>query len=293
MLAAAGRLELRQADATEVSGAYQTAGGATTELVSGALLDTGSFVQESGSTLSLAVGAADPVITTGSASLDGLLNLSGIEETTATDRVLIDSTAAITGDFAGITVGASDEGPDYLTLQTRFSDATRPRLQFLASYGLTWYANNARERRLHADDAEESFDVSAALTDVAPNPDVDPDWDGALLTKDGAGTLILSADNLIRAARSSMPERCRSATAATRATSRAQSRTTAYSRSIAPRMPQSSPSTTSSAAPAQSCKEARASSRSRQPTATRAARRSRRARSRWRPTATWAPLPEA
>ncbi|MGO3891627.1 MAG: autotransporter domain-containing protein [Paenalcaligenes sp.] len=118
--------------------------------------------------------------------------LSGVSTATSTDTVLIDTANGITGDFASISVGGFTQGPvDYMTLNTRKSADGK---QYLASHGLSWTANNnLRAGTFTLVDASEQFTVGVDLTDQAANKATG--WDGKILTKAGAGTLVLGGAN--------------------------------------------------------------------------------------------------
>lgn len=119
------------------------------------------------------------------------LNISGIGTKGELDQVLINTASGITGDFGTISVGGFSGPVDYLTLQTRKS---ADNLQYLATYGLAWYANNNLANGLFTVAGPTStFDVATRLADAAANPLTG--WDGRTLTKAGAGTLTLSAQN--------------------------------------------------------------------------------------------------
>lgn len=143
--------------------------------------------------LSLVSPGATPSIQANGMTLgqDVAFNLSGIRDASELDKVLIDTRDGIRGDFGRVTVGGFDGTVDYLTLNTRKSDDGK---QYLASYGLSWTAGNdlAHGTFTLTNDGD-SFDVGVALADQAANPA--RGWNGAALTKAGAGTLILSADN--------------------------------------------------------------------------------------------------
>ena len=119
------------------------------------------------------------------------LNISGIDAASQTDSVLIDTHSGIAGDFGTVGVGGSAGTVDYLILSTRKSADNR---QYLASYGLNWTANNSLAHGTFTlTNPSDAFTVGMALTDQAANPATG--WDGRSLTKAGAGTLTLAADN--------------------------------------------------------------------------------------------------
>lgn len=119
------------------------------------------------------------------------LNISGISTESALDQILISTASGITGDFGTVSVGGFAGPVDYLTLQTRKSN---DNLQYLATYGLAWYANNNLANGVFTlAGTASAFDVGLVLADTAANPVTG--WDGRTLTKAGAGTLTLSAQN--------------------------------------------------------------------------------------------------
>jgi outer membrane autotransporter protein len=143
--------------------------------------------------LSIFAGASGPLLSAERVSIGSgvAFNLSGIGDASQLDKVLIDTRTGIGGDFGTVTVGGFNGTVDYLTLSTRKST---DNLQYLATYGLSWMAsNNLAHGTFTLTNASDTFTVNAALTDQAANPVTG--WDGRSLTKAGAGTLILSADN--------------------------------------------------------------------------------------------------
>lgn len=75
----AGELALSQSGMFTALGNYTTASGAVTHLSDSASLRVnGVFTQQADSTLNLALGSADPLISVGSASLSGALNVTGL-----------------------------------------------------------------------------------------------------------------------------------------------------------------------------------------------------------------------
>lgn len=118
-------------------------------------------------------------------------NLGGINNSGQLDRVLIDTISGINGDFGTVTVGGFSGPVDYLTLATGKS---ANNLQYLATYGLSWTANNnLAHGTFTLTNPSDSFEVGAALSDQATNAATG--WNGSALTKDGAGTLILTETN--------------------------------------------------------------------------------------------------
>ncbi|EMU8280591.1 fibronectin-binding autotransporter adhesin ShdA [Salmonella enterica] len=181
--------------------------GATTALAAGSTLDAGQLTQEDGSTLSIDLGAAtdDAVITADSVTLGGTLNVTGIGSVTdswtpeAYTYTLIDSDSAITSDFDDLTIaGMNREDVDFLTIDGKVDEADNTHYDLTAS--LSWYtdrdnATTDAHGTFTLSDPDGSFNVAATLTDVDDTLDPGSRWDGKSLTKEGAGTLILSGDN--------------------------------------------------------------------------------------------------
>ncbi|ECO3241727.1 fibronectin-binding autotransporter adhesin ShdA [Salmonella enterica subsp. enterica serovar Takoradi] len=196
----------------DANGAFELANvtthsGATTALAAGSTLDAGQFTQEDGSTLSIDLGAAtdDAVITADSVALGGTLNVTGIGSVTdswtpeAYTYTLIGSDSAITTDFDDLTVaGMNREDVDFLTIDGKVDEADNTHYDLTAS--LSWYADRDNASTdahgtFTLSDPDGSFNVAATLTDVDDTLDPGSRWDGKSLTKEGAGTLILSGDN--------------------------------------------------------------------------------------------------
>ncbi|EHV2030773.1 fibronectin-binding autotransporter adhesin ShdA [Salmonella enterica] len=196
----------------DANGAFELANvtthtGATTALAAGSTLDAGQLTQENGSTLSIDLGAAtdDAVITADSVTLGGTLNVTGIGSVTdswtpeAYTYTLIDSDSAITSDFDDLTIaGMNREDVDFLTIDGKIDEADNTHYDLTAS--LSWYADRDNATTdahgtFTLSDPDGSFNVAATLTDVDDTLDPGSRWDGKSLTKEGAGTLILSGDN--------------------------------------------------------------------------------------------------
>ncbi|EGF2105245.1 fibronectin-binding autotransporter adhesin ShdA [Salmonella enterica] len=196
----------------DANGAFELANitthtGATTALAAGCTLDAGQLTQEDGSTLSIDLGAAtdDAVITADSVTLGGTLNVTGIGSVTdswtpeAYTYTLIDSDSAITSDFDDLTIaGMNREDVDFLTIDGKVDEADNTHYDLTAS--LSWYADRDNATTdahgtFTLSDPDGSFNVAATLTDVDDTLDPGSRWDGKSLTKEGAGTLILSGDN--------------------------------------------------------------------------------------------------
>ncbi|WP_183057704.1 fibronectin-binding autotransporter adhesin ShdA [Salmonella enterica] len=196
----------------DANGAFELANvtthtGATTALAAGSTLDAGQLIQENGSTLSIDLGAAtdDAMITADSVTLGGTLNVTGIGSVTdswtpeAYTYTLIDSDSAITTDFDNLAVaGMNREDVDFLTIDGKVDEADNTHYDLTAS--LSWYADRDNATTdahgtFTLSDPDGSFNVAATLTDVDDTLDPGSRWDGKSLTKEGAGTLILSGDN--------------------------------------------------------------------------------------------------
>ncbi|EBG6830182.1 fibronectin-binding autotransporter adhesin ShdA [Salmonella enterica subsp. enterica] len=196
----------------DANGAFELANvtthsGATTALAAGSTLDAGQLTQEDGSTLSIDLGAAtdDAMITADSVTLAGTLNVTGIGSVTdswtpeAYTYTLIDSDSAITSDFDDLTIaGMNREDVDFLTIDGKVDEADNTNYDLTAS--LSWYADRDNATTdahgtFTLSDPDGSFNVAATLTDVDDTLDPGSRWDGKSLTKEGAGTLILSGDN--------------------------------------------------------------------------------------------------
>ncbi|EDR7441230.1 fibronectin-binding autotransporter adhesin ShdA [Salmonella enterica subsp. enterica serovar Hato] len=195
----------------DANGAFELANitthsGATTALAAGSTLDAGQLIQENGSTLSIDLGAAtDDAITADSVTLGGTLNVTGIGSVTdswtpeAYTYTLIDSDSAITSDFDDLTVaGMNREDVDFLTIDGKVDETDNTHYDLTAS--LSWYADRDNATTdahgtFTLSDPDGSFNVAATLTDVDDTLDPGSRWDGKSLTKEGAGTLILSGDN--------------------------------------------------------------------------------------------------
>ncbi|ECD6441761.1 fibronectin-binding autotransporter adhesin ShdA [Salmonella enterica subsp. enterica serovar Durham] len=196
----------------DANGAFELANitthtGATTALAAGSTLGASQLTQEDGSTLSIDLGAAtdDAVITADSVTLGGTLNVTGIGSVTdswtpeAYTYTLIDSDSAITSDFDDLTIaGMNREDVDFLTIDGKVDETDNTNYDLTAS--LSWYADRDNATTdahgtFTLSDPDGSFNVAATLTDVDDTLDPGSRWDGKSLTKEGAGTLLLSGDN--------------------------------------------------------------------------------------------------
>ncbi|EBD5940864.1 autotransporter outer membrane beta-barrel domain-containing protein [Salmonella enterica] len=184
-----------------------TQSGATTELAKGTTLNVDSLTQQADSTLNIDLSEAngESAITADSVTLGGTLNISGIGNVTdswtpeAYTYTLIDSDSAITTDFNDLTVaGMNSEDVDFLTIDGKVDEADNTNYDLTAS--LSWYADRDNASTdahgtFTLSDPDGNFNVAATLTDVDDTLDPGSTWDGKSLTKEGAGTLILSGDN--------------------------------------------------------------------------------------------------
>ncbi|EEJ2290452.1 autotransporter outer membrane beta-barrel domain-containing protein [Salmonella enterica subsp. enterica serovar Waycross] len=184
-----------------------TQSGATTELAKGTTLNVDSLTQQADSTLNIDLSKAngESAITADSVTLGGTLNVTGIGSVTdswtpeAYTYTLIDSDSAITSDFDNLTVaGMNREDVDFLTIDGKVDEADNTHYDLTAS--LSWYADRDNASTdahgtFTLSDPDGSFNVAATLTDVDDTLDPGSRWDGKSLTKEGAGTLILSGDN--------------------------------------------------------------------------------------------------
>ncbi|ECS5738316.1 fibronectin-binding autotransporter adhesin ShdA [Salmonella enterica subsp. enterica serovar Lika] len=184
-----------------------TQSGATTELAKGTTLNVDSLTQQADSTLNIDLSKAngESAITADSVTLGGTLNISGIGNVTdswtpeAYTYTLIDSDSAITTDFNDLTVaGMNSEDVDFLTIDGKVDEADSTHYDLTAS--LSWYADRDNASTdahgtFTLSDPDGNFNVAANLTDVDDTLEPSSTWDGKSLTKEGAGTLILSGDN--------------------------------------------------------------------------------------------------
>ncbi|EKR0125935.1 fibronectin-binding autotransporter adhesin ShdA [Salmonella enterica] len=184
-----------------------TQSGATTELAKGTTLNVDSLTQQADSTLNIDLSEAngESAITADSVTLGGTLNISGIGNVTdswtpeAYTYTLIDSDSAITTDFNDLTIaGMNREDVDFLTIDGKVDEADNTNYDLTAS--LSWYADRDNATTdahgtFTLSDPDGSFNVAAKLTDVNDTLEPSSTWDGKSLTKEGAGTLILSGDN--------------------------------------------------------------------------------------------------
>ncbi|MDJ5245729.1 fibronectin-binding autotransporter adhesin ShdA [Salmonella enterica] len=162
---------------------------------------TNALTLQNDSQLNITLSATDsPVITTGSATLDGSLTLN-LDSTAAfgdptSDQqfksiTLIDSDNAISTNVDSLTTNIdTDSLPDYLTFGVDVD--ANDNTNFVLEQQLSWNANATSISEASGTFTlgdNETFEVTSELSKVSPVPG---GWDGETLTKEGDGTLILS-----------------------------------------------------------------------------------------------------
>ncbi|SAL01313.1 outer membrane autotransporter [Caballeronia calidae] len=195
----AGRLAFSQSGAFDAQ-SYTTNTGATTAISADSTLNVAtSFQQAAGSTLTIGIGQTQPVITAATASLDGALAVSGFGATAPhtastlplTRFTILHTTGGITGDFSSVGFGGVASPVDYLTLAGAKSSNA---LDYTVGFGLAWLADATQGNGVFTlAGATDIFDADVPLADRAGS--FASGWDGRTLTKNGAGTLVLSAAN--------------------------------------------------------------------------------------------------
>ncbi|ELD3826985.1 autotransporter-associated beta strand repeat-containing protein [Salmonella enterica] len=179
-----------------------THSGATVEIGAGSTLQANTLTQQDGSTLTADLTeTSGPAIRAKNVNLDGTLNVASPasqEPIRSTDDLislaLIESDNAISGDFDDITINGNAMNPDaFITVvgQKNVNDTHYDLVETL-----TWYADRDNAAidahgTFNLADADDSFTVNTVLENV----DANSGWDGQSLTKTGAGTLILNAEN--------------------------------------------------------------------------------------------------
>ncbi|RZT42274.1 autotransporter domain-containing protein [Cupriavidus agavae] len=176
-----------------------TATGAATLVTGDARLNvTNGFDMASGTTLGVVLGSNQPVVAAGSATIDGALYIVGFAPSgpntasglTGTRFTLLETTGGITGEFTSKNFGGAATGLDYLLLDARKSE---DNLSYIAGLGLTWRSGaETGDGSFTLGNAGDLFNVDVVLADQAASA---TGWDGTTLTKNGAGTLMLSAAN--------------------------------------------------------------------------------------------------
>ncbi|WP_256702441.1 autotransporter-associated beta strand repeat-containing protein [Burkholderia sp. SRS-W-2-2016] len=194
----AGTLQFAQSGVFNAA-SYTTQSGATTGIgASSQLVTSGAFTEAAGSTLNVAIGSNQPAISAATASLAGTLNVTGFTATAPTSAsalpgtlyTIVHTTGGITGDFSSISLGGAASTVDYLTLAAR---ASADALDYNVGFGLTWQAGTTLSNGTFTlTNAADAFNVDVALANQAASS---TGWDGTDLTKEGAGTLTLSAQN--------------------------------------------------------------------------------------------------
>ncbi|EHW2348653.1 autotransporter outer membrane beta-barrel domain-containing protein [Salmonella enterica subsp. enterica serovar Altona] len=179
-----------------------THSGATVEIGAGSTLQANTLTQQDGSTLTADLTeTSGPVIRAKNVNLDGTLNVASPasqEPIRSTDDLislaLIESDNAISGDFDDITINGNAMNPDaFITVvgQKNVNDTHYDLVETL-----TWYADRDNAAidahgTFNLADSDDSFTVNTVLENV----DANSGWNGQSLTKTGAGTLILNAEN--------------------------------------------------------------------------------------------------
>lgn len=193
----AGTLRWAQAGAFNAAN-YTTASGAKTAMTGDAALTiTGALDHAAGAMLDVAVGSTEPVIAANSANLSGTLNVTGFiagapntaSALTSTDFTIVHTTGGITGNFSGVTLDRGSQ-VDYLVIGGKVTGG----VDYNVGFGLTWTAGNALGNGVFTlAGAADTFDVDVPLFNQTGT--FTSGWDGKTLTKDGAGTLVLSTAN--------------------------------------------------------------------------------------------------
>ncbi|HFD6147466.1 TPA: autotransporter-associated beta strand repeat-containing protein [Salmonella enterica] len=189
-----------------------TESGGNTEIGAGSTLQANTLTQKSDSTLTINLNSntVDPVIHAASqVSLAGTLDITGVGDVLDSDPAstddldtftLIASDKTIAGDFEKLTVAGMDADlADFITVDGRIDDTGK---QYELTTALTWYADRDdavtdAHGTFNLTNADGSFAVNTVLenVDATLDPDSVTGWDGTSLIKQGAGTLILNAEN--------------------------------------------------------------------------------------------------
>ncbi|ECO5283911.1 autotransporter outer membrane beta-barrel domain-containing protein [Salmonella enterica] len=179
-----------------------THSGATVEIGTGSTLQANTLTQQDGSTLTADLTATSgPAIRAKNVNLDGTLNVASPasqEPIRSTDDLislaLIESDNAISGDFDDITINGNAMNPDaFITVvgQKNVNDTHYDLVETLTWYADRYNAAIDAHGTFNLADADDSFTVNTVLENV----DANSGWNGQSLTKTGAGTLILNAEN--------------------------------------------------------------------------------------------------
>ncbi|MGL7410027.1 autotransporter-associated beta strand repeat-containing protein, partial [Salmonella sp. NW907] len=189
-----------------------TESGGNTEIGAGSTLQATTLTQKSDSTLTINLNSntVDPVIHAASqVSLAGTLDITGVGDVLDSDPAstddldtftLIASDKTIAGDFEKLTVAGMDADlADFITVDGRIDDTGK---QYELTTVLTWYADRDdavtdAHGTFNLTNADGSFAVNTVLenVDATLDPASATGWDGTSLIKQGAGTLILNAEN--------------------------------------------------------------------------------------------------
>ncbi|EEC4900991.1 autotransporter outer membrane beta-barrel domain-containing protein, partial [Salmonella enterica subsp. enterica] len=189
-----------------------TESGGNTEIGAGSTLQATTLTQKSDSTLTINLNSntTAPVIHAASqVSLAGTLDITGVGDVLDSDPAstddldtftLIASDKTIAGDFEKLTVAGMDADlADFITVDGRIDDTGK---QYELTTALTWYADRDdavtdAHGTFNLTNADGSFAVNTVLenVDATLDPDSATGWDGTSLIKQGAGTLILNAEN--------------------------------------------------------------------------------------------------
>ena len=151
--------------------------------------------------LSVDVATGGPLITANDVILfrNPTLNVAGIDSTTLhsasevanTRTTVLQTTGGISGDFASVSFNGAGSDPDYLLVNGAKS---ADNLSYSVGAELAWTSGGSGANgNFTLTDPADSFNVDVVLADESPNATTA--WDGATLTKAGAGTLTLSSLN--------------------------------------------------------------------------------------------------
>jgi len=177
-----------------------THSGGALDIATGSTLQVDTLTQEQGSELDvyLNMPVSEPIITAQQVNLDGTLNIAGISGVPEAQSVtIIDASQPINGNFDNLTIaGMNKDQVDFIDVDGGIDAADNTKYDL--SFGLSWYAGSYTSVEPASGtftllNPDYAFTVDVALNDT--DPGASTDWDGRSLTKDGAGTLILSADN--------------------------------------------------------------------------------------------------
>uniref|UniRef100_UPI00158FA317 autotransporter-associated beta strand repeat-containing protein n=1 Tax=Salmonella enterica TaxID=28901 RepID=UPI00158FA317 len=180
-----------------------TESGGNTEIGAGSTLQATTLTQKSDSTLTINLNGntVDPVIHAASqVSLAGTLDIDPASTDDLDTFTLIASDKTIAGDFEKLTVAGMDADlADFITVDGRIDDTGK---QYELTTALTWYADRDdavtdAHGTFNLTNADGSFAVNTVLenVDATLDPASATGWDGTSLIKQGAGTLILNAEN--------------------------------------------------------------------------------------------------